>query len=153
MPPNWYKNKDEQTHVSEADWSYVDMKTKNEKVRLMKMGSKLGENKIKEYSDLVDEFNNTFVWLYDEFGGIPREMVEHCIPFILCAKSIRQNERRMNPQLQLLVKAKLERLLKAGFIKPVEIMDWVAPLVLVKKKQRDVEDVCRLHKVKCLHTK
>ena len=28
----------------------------------------------------------------------------------------------------------MERLLQAGFIKPVEIMDWVLPMVIVKKK-------------------
>jgi hypothetical protein len=32
------------------------------------------------------------------------------------------------------VKAELEKLLEAGFIKPVEITDWVSPMVLVKKK-------------------
>ena len=41
----------------------------------------------------------------------------------------------MNPRLQLLVKAELERLLQAGFIKPVEIMDWVSPMVLMKEKK------------------
>ena len=40
----------------------------------------------------------------------------------------------MNPQLQLLVRAELERLLQAGFIKHVEITDWVSPMVIVKKK-------------------
>ena len=60
-------------------------------------------------------------------------MIEHCIPLIPGAKSIRQKERRMYPQLQLLVKAELERLLKAGFIKPVEITNWVSPIILVKK--------------------
>ena len=42
---DWYRNKDERTHVSEADWKYVDVMTKNGKVRQMKMGCKLGENK------------------------------------------------------------------------------------------------------------
>ena len=28
----------------------------------------------------------------------------------------------------------MERLLRAGFIKPVEITDWVSPMVLIKKK-------------------
>ena len=51
----------EQTHVSEADWKYVDVKTTNGKVRQMKMGSKLEKSENKEYRDLVDEFNNTFV--------------------------------------------------------------------------------------------
>jgi hypothetical protein len=40
----------------------------------------------------------------------------------------------MNPQMQLVVKAELTRLLQAGFIQPVEITDSVSPMVLVKKK-------------------
>ena len=61
-------------------------------------------------------------------------MVEHRIPLVPGSKPVRQKERRMNPRLQLLVKAELERLLQVGFIKPVEITDWVSPMVLVKKK-------------------
>ena len=34
----------------------------------------------------------------------------------------------------MLVRAELERLLQAEIIKPVEILDWVSPMVLVKKK-------------------
>ena len=62
---------------------------------------------------------------------MPREMVEHRIPLILEAKSVRQKEKRMNPKLQLLVRAELEMLLQARFIKPVEIT--VSPMVIVKK--------------------
>jgi flagellar basal body-associated protein FliL len=40
----------------------------------------------------------------------------------------------MNPRLQLLVKAKLERLLKAGFIKHVKITDWIFPMYWWKKR-------------------
>jgi hypothetical protein len=40
----------------------------------------------------------------------------------------------MNPQMQLVVKAELTRLLQAGFIEPMEITDWISPMVLVKKK-------------------
>ncbi len=40
----------------------------------------------------------------------------------------------MNPRMQLVVKAELERSLEAGFIQPVEINDWVSPMVLDKKK-------------------
>lgn len=134
VPPDWYRNTEEQTHVTEGDWKYVDVKLKNGKVRPMKMGSKLGDEEIREYSELIDEFSDTFAWSYDELKGIPREMVEHRIPLIPGAKPVRQKERRMNPQLQLLVKAELERLLQAGFIKPVEITDWVSPMVIVKKK-------------------
>ena len=40
----------------------------------------------------------------------------------------------MNLQIQLLIKVELERLLNAGYIKPVDITDWVSPMVLVKNK-------------------
>ena len=33
VPADWYRNKDEQTHVAEKDWRYVDVKLKNGKVR------------------------------------------------------------------------------------------------------------------------
>ena len=133
VPADWYRNKDEQIHVVEKDWRYVDLKLKNGKVRQMKMGSKL-EEKVRKYSEFVDEFSDTFAWSYDELKGIPRETMEHRIPLISGVKSIRQNERRMNPKLQLVVKAELERLLNVGLIKPVEITDWVSAMILVRKK-------------------
>lgn len=40
----------------------------------------------------------------------------------------------MNPRLQLRVKAQKEKCFKAGFIKPIEITDWIFPMVLVEKK-------------------
>ena len=51
--------------------------------------------------------------------------MEHRIVLIPGAIPIRQKDRTMNPQLQLLVKAELERLLNAGFITSMEITDWV----------------------------
>ena len=43
VPLDWYRNTEEQTHVTEGDWKYVDVKIKNGKVRQMKMGYKLGD--------------------------------------------------------------------------------------------------------------
>lgn len=120
--------------MAEEDWKYVKVSIRGGELKQMKMGSKLGDYEIQKYGELVDEFSDTFAWSYDELKGVPREMVEHRISLVPGAKPIRQKERRMNPQLQLLVRAELERLLKAGFIKPVEITDWVSPMVLVKKK-------------------
>ena len=134
VPADWYRNKDEQTHVVEKDWRYVDVKLKNGKVRQIKMGTKLEEKEVREYSALEDEFSDTFAWSYEELKGISREMVEHRISLIQGAQPIRQKEKMMNLKLQLVVKAELERLLNAWFIKPVEITDWVSPMVLVRKK-------------------
>ena len=85
--------------MAEGDWKYVDVKMKNGKVRQMKMGSNLEEKEIREYSKLVDEFNDIFAWSYDELKEIPREMVGHRIPLITCAKPVKQKEKMINPQL------------------------------------------------------
>lgn len=108
VPPDLYRNMEEHTHVLEADWKYVDVWMRSGKLKQMKMGSKLEEKKIRKYGELVDEFSDTFVWSYDEIKGIPREMVDHRIPLIPSSRPIRQKERKMNPQLQLLVRAELE---------------------------------------------
>lgn len=97
--PNWYRKTEEQIHVSEVDWKYVDVKMRDGKAIKMKMGSKLKERKIKQYSELVDEFSVTFAWSYDELKGIPQEMVEHRITLVPGARPNRQKKRRMNPQL------------------------------------------------------
>ena len=134
VPNDSYRKTDEQTRMVEEDWKFVDVKMKNGKVRQMKMDAKLEEKEIKEYSDLIDEFRDTFAWSYDKLKGVPREMVEHHIPLVPGSNLVRQKKRRMNPLLQLLVKAELERFLQAGFIKPIEIADWVSSMMLVKKK-------------------
>ena len=74
VPNNWDRDTEKQTRVVEEDWKFVDVKMKNGKVRPMKMDSKLDEMEINEYNDLIDEFNDTFTWSYDELKGIPREM-------------------------------------------------------------------------------
>ena len=76
----------------EEDWKFVDVKMKSGKVRQMKMGSKLEEKEIKDYSNLIDEFSDTFAWSYDELKGIPREMVEHCILLVTGCKSVRHKK-------------------------------------------------------------
>jgi hypothetical protein len=44
--------------------------------------------------------------------------------------------------MQLVVKAKLERLLQAGFIRSIELTDWLLHIVLVKKKGGNKLRVC-----------
>ena len=53
--PDWYKNTQEQTHVTNEDWKYVDVTLKSGKVRQMNMGYKLVDEEIREYSVLIDE--------------------------------------------------------------------------------------------------
>ena len=54
----------------------------------------------------------------------------------------------MHPSLESLVKKELSKLLVAKIIFPIQHTTWVANLVLVRKKLRDIEiciDFCNLN--------
>ena len=48
----------------------------------------------------------------------------------------RQQRYRMNPNVAKQVKEELDRLLKVGFIPPIENPDWISPIVIVPKKNK-----------------
>ena len=75
-----------------------------------------------------------FAWSYSDFRGIPAHIAQYTITLQPGTKPIRQKQRRLNPRIQLVLKAELERLFKAGFIRLVDLVDWVSPMVLVRKK-------------------
>lgn len=134
VPQDWYHGPTDPVHIASKDWQEVDVSLEGEEPRPIKVGSQLSKEEVAQYRDLVMEYRDIFAWSYKDLKGIPPEIVQHEIPLFPNAKPVRTKERRMNPRLQLIVKAELEKLLEAGFIKPVEITDWVSPMVLVKKK-------------------
>ena len=87
------------------------MKTKKGETKQMRMDVHLAKEEIRAYRSLVEELIDVFAWSYEELKSILLEVVEHRIPLVPGDKPIRQKELRMNPQLHLLVKAELERLL------------------------------------------
>jgi hypothetical protein len=50
------------------------------------------------------------------------------------AKPIRTKQGKWNPKYITMVKQELDKLLEARFIRPVETIEWVSPMVLELKK-------------------
>ena len=67
--------------------------------------------------------------------GIDPRIVEHEIKTYPNAKPVRQRLHAVNPRKAPAIKVEIEKLLKAGFIYPVPLTEWVSNLVLVDKKQ------------------
>jgi hypothetical protein len=61
-------------------------------------------------------------------------MEQHKIELLPNAKLIKAKQGRWNPRYTTMVKEELDKLLEAGFIRPVEITEWVSPVVLALKK-------------------
>ena len=46
-------------------------------------------------------------------------------------KPVKQKLRKMYPHVALLVKAELEKLLKANFIRAIDYVEWISNIVLI----------------------
>jgi hypothetical protein len=81
--------------------------------------------------------------------GIDPKIVEHEITTYPDAKPIQQKLHQVNPRKAAAIKAEVEKLLKAGFIYPIHLTQWVSNPVTVDKKQGTIcvyTDFCDLNK-------
>ena len=66
--------------------------------------------------------------------GIDPSIVEHEIRTYPDAKLVRQKLKPINPRKAATVKAEVEKLLKASFIYPIALAEWVSNPVPIEKK-------------------
>src|SRR6266540_2724881 len=66
--------------------------------------------------------------------GVPREVIEHCLNVKEGAKPVKQRLRRFAQDRKEAIRDELTKLTAANFIREVYHPDWLANLVLVKKK-------------------
>ncbi|CAL2266094.1 unnamed protein product [Prunus armeniaca] len=91
---------------------------------------------------LLQEFKDYFAWHYHEMPGLDRELVEHKLPIKEGYLPVKQARRRMSMDTELKVKEEIERLLKAGFIRPAIYADWLANIVPVLKRKTGAVRIC-----------
>jgi hypothetical protein len=64
---------------------------------------------------------------------IPREVIEHKLGIDPAFKPIKQKERRYTPERRETIRVEVNKLLEAGFIRPVDYPSWLANPGLVEK--------------------
>ncbi|RDY12558.1 hypothetical protein CR513_02626, partial [Mucuna pruriens] len=71
-------------------------------------------------------------------SGLNREIVEHKLPLLSNATPVRQQLRRMKPDVALKIKEEVEKQWNAGFLAVANYPQWVANIVPVPKKDGKV---------------
>ena len=77
--------------------------------------------------------------------GIDPRIVEHEIKTYPDVKPVRQRLCAMNPRKAPAIKPEIEKILKAGFIYPIPLMEWVSNPVSVDKKQGEIRICTDFH--------
>ena len=83
--------------------------------------------------------------------GISLVHASHKLNVVSSARPVKQRVRRSHPDRHQIIQAKVDNLLKVGFIKEVKYLEWFANVVVVHKKggkwrvcvdYTDLNDVC-----------
>jgi hypothetical protein len=105
------------------------------------VGVDFSPEEIQIYMDLFKEFHDVFSWSYEEMPGIDSKIVEHEIIMYTDAKPVQQKLCPVNPKKAASINIEVDKLLKADFIYPIHLTQWVSNPVSVNKKQGTIR-VC-----------
>jgi hypothetical protein len=129
----------------------IDISVKPGIIENVHIGASCSPNEIITYTSLFKEFRDIFAWSYEEMPGIDPSIVVHEIKTYPGAKPVRQRLRPVHPRKAAAIKLEVEKLLKAGFIYPVALTEWVSNPVPIDKKggsirvcvdYRDINKAC-----------
>ncbi|XP_068312563.1 uncharacterized protein [Pyrus communis] len=101
--------------------------------------------KARDRADIVNlwyEFKDCFAWHYIEMPRLDPNLVEHKMPIKKGYKTMKQAPRRMSKEIEEKVKEEIERLVKAGFIRPGKYVEWLANILPVLKAVTNVVRCC-----------
>jgi hypothetical protein len=83
-----------------------------------------------------------FAWCPSDMPGVPRELIEHALNVDPKAKPVKQPLRQFNEPKRKAIASELHRLENVRFIREIKSSTWVSNLVIVPKKNTDVQRVC-----------
>jgi hypothetical protein len=70
--------------------------------------------------ELLKEYQDVFVWQYDEMPGIDPELVAHSLNVEPGTRPVVQPMRTFHPEIEAQITQEVKKLLSAGFIKPIQ---------------------------------
>jgi hypothetical protein len=129
----------------------IDISIKPGIVENVHIGASCSTNEIVTYTSLFKEFHDIFAWSYEEMPGIDPAIVVHEIKTYPIEKPVRQCLRLVHPRKAAAIKLKVEKLLKADFIYPMALTEWVSNPDPIDKKggsirvcvdYRDINKAC-----------
>ncbi|GJV00083.1 reverse transcriptase domain-containing protein [Tanacetum coccineum] len=93
------------------------------------------QNKSKLVS-IFKKHKEAFAWKTTDIPGICPSFCKHKIQLLDDKKLVVQKQRRLNPNMQEVVKKEIMKLLDTGIIYPIADSPWVSPIHCVPKKRR-----------------
>ena len=91
--------------------------------------------------ELLTAQKDVFAWSYEDMKGLKPKFYQDRIHLSKDANPLQQRWYRMNPNYVAKVKEEIDKLLGVDFIWPVKQPTWLSPIVMVPKKNGNIQ-VC-----------
>ena len=88
--------------------------------------------------DVLQENKDVFAWTYEEMSGLDPLLVTYKLAVEPTQMLVKQLPQIFWVEIELQVKVEVEKILKAGFIRPCKHPHWLSNIVLVEKKDRTI---------------
>nr|GEX59599.1 reverse transcriptase domain-containing protein [Tanacetum cinerariifolium] len=94
----------------------------------------LSKEKKNKLVSILKKHKKDFAWKTTDILGICPSFCKHKIQLLDDKKPVVQKQRRLNPNMQEVVKKEIVKLLNTGIIYPIADSPWVSPIHFVAKK-------------------
>jgi hypothetical protein len=132
------ERQDEGSKPNIEELEIINLADECEEPREVKIGTRSTAEQKEALIALLREFHEIFTWSYQDMPGLDTDIMVHKISLKPECKPVKQELRRMKPEVILKIKEEVEKQLKAGFLSTVTYSDWVANIVPVPKKDGKV---------------
>lgn len=91
--------------------------------QIIHIAQSLSVEELKDFTQLFLEKKINFAWMYSDMPGLDPDLIMHHLSITPGVKLVKQKHRKMHLHVALLVKAELEKLLKARFIRAIDYVE------------------------------
>lgn len=109
--------------------------------RIVLVGAQLAAPFREELIALLCEHQDCFAWSHADMTGIDPSIITHQLQVDPSHASVKQKRRRFAPERDLIIDEEVQKLINNGSIREVKYPDWLANVVVVKKKNGKIECV------------
>ncbi|KAK0585896.1 hypothetical protein LWI29_035946 [Acer saccharum] len=102
--------------------------------RTIKVGASLNVHVKTQLVTLLRDYKDVFAWSHEDMLGIDPKVISHCLSINPEFRPVKQKRLLFNPERSTEIRNEVGKLLSAGSIREVKYLEWVANVVLVKKK-------------------
>src|SRR3954464_6429238 len=110
----------------------------DEEPKNIKIGATLNEDVKTTLIKLLHEYAKIFAWSYRDMPGLDTDIVVHRLPLKEGCVPVRQNRRRVRPDMDIKIREEVLKQFDTGFLAVVDYPPWIANIVPVPKKDGKV---------------